>query len=170
MNTRSLLIFLALCPSIQIACLDGSPPGSSLQPTVEAIEAVLNDFHKAASDADVDRYLGHFSQTGVFLGTDASERWTREQFREFVRPYFSRGQGWIYTPRERHVTISANGRFAWFDEILENSAYGTCRGSGALRLVDGAWKIEQYSLSIPIPNDLTSDLVARIRESLTAQP
>jgi hypothetical protein len=39
---------------------------------------------------------------------------------------------------------------------------GPCRGSGVLVKQDGAWKIAQYNLSVPIPNDLMKDFKARI--------
>jgi hypothetical protein len=32
-----------------------------------------------------------------------------------------------------------------------------------LRRIGGSWKIAQYNLSIPIPNALVKDVVARIR-------
>ena len=40
------------------------------------VEAVLDDFHAAAAASDEARYFDHFSAEGVFLGTDATERWT----------------------------------------------------------------------------------------------
>ena len=42
-------------------------------------------------------------------------------------------------------------------------------GSGALERIDGAWKIQQYHLTIPIPNDLAKDFVARIRDAAAAK-
>ncbi|MDX2437638.1 MAG: nuclear transport factor 2 family protein, partial [Acidobacteriota bacterium] len=40
----------------------------------------------------------------------------------------------------------------------------TCRGTGVLVLVDGDWKISQYSLSIPMPNDLAAEFTSRIMQ------
>ena len=60
--------------------------------------------------------------------------------------------------------LDASGDTAWFDERLENEHYGECRGTGVLRKADGRWRIAQYNLSIPVPNDLASELVERIRE------
>ena len=131
---------------------------------VTKIEAVLDDFHAAASEAAEERYFSHFAASGVFFGTDATERWTRDEFRVYVHPYFSQGKGWTYHPRDRHVAISANGDTAWFDEMLDNDKYGECRGTGVLQRYDGEWKIEQYHLTIPIPNELAADFVAKIRE------
>ena len=73
-------------------------------------------------------------------------------------------QGWTYTPTERHVFISEDGNTAWFDERLENDGFGECRGTGALVKEDGVWKVSQYNLTVPIPNELLRDVVAQIRE------
>ena len=51
----------------------------------------------------------------------------------------------------------------WFDELLDNDAYGLTRGSGVLRLTADGWKIEQYVLSMPIPNDKARAVVDLIQ-------
>ena len=133
------------------------------------IATVLDDFHAAASEADGDRYFSHFAPGGIFLGTDGSERWTLEEFRAFAEPYFSQGKGWTYLARDRHITLGADQRTAWFDEALDNDSYGECRGSGVLQKQGEAWKIEQYNLSIPMPNSLAKDFVAQIREHASTE-
>jgi len=129
-----------------------------------AIQAVLNDFHDAAAKADFDRYFRNWADDSVFLGTDATERWVGKQFRDFAQPYFTKGTGWTYLPRDRHISLDPAGKFAWFDELLDNEKYGECRGSGVLTQRDGRWLILQYNLSIPIPNDMASAETARITE------
>ncbi|WOX05759.1 nuclear transport factor 2 family protein [Microbulbifer pacificus] len=126
-----------------------------------AIATQLDDFHKAAANADFDAYFDLFSKDGVFIGTDASERWTVDTFKEFVKPYFSQGKGWTYVPRDR--TIVVHGDVAWFDELLDNEAYGECRGSGVLVRENGEWKIAQYNLHFPIPNDLAKQITQMIK-------
>ncbi|MDF1701139.1 MAG: nuclear transport factor 2 family protein [Planctomycetota bacterium] len=132
-------------------------------PPRAAIDAVLEAFHAAAAAADGAAYFDQMTPDAVFLGTDATERWPREDFEAFARPYFAKGKGWRYTRTSRHVQVEADGRMAWFDELLHNESYGTCRGSGVLRHADGRWRIAQYNLSIPIPNPLARDVVASIR-------
>lgn len=127
------------------------------------VRAVLDDFHAAASQADGARYFAHFAPSGVFVGTDATERWTVEEFRAYAEPHFSQGKGWTYTAVERHVSLHPAGGTAWFDERLVNEAYGETRGSGVLRQIDGTWRIEQYVLSFPIPNDVAKDVVETVR-------
>ena len=125
------------------------------------IDRVLDDFHEAAAEADLDRYFSHLASDGVFLGTDATERWDKQSFRAFVHPHFAKGEGWTYKPRDRHVDIS--GDFAWFDELLDNESYGEVRGSGALRRTGATWKILQYNLAFTIPNDKAKQVVELIR-------
>jgi hypothetical protein len=137
--------------------------------TEARIHAVLDEFHAAASVADEERYLGQLGPEAVFLGTDGSERWAGEAFRAFVHTYFSRGKGWTYEPSGRSVEIAADGRTAWFDERLENESFGECRGTGVLQLREDGWKIEQYSLSIPIPNEIATEVVAQIRNLSASQ-
>jgi hypothetical protein len=130
----------------------------------EAINGVLSSFHQAASDANGDLYFSLFADNAVFLGTDATERWSVDEFKAFAEPYFSEGRGWTYTGTERHVYVSEDGNTAWFDEMLWNETYGTCRGTGVLVLTVQGWRIAQYNLSFPIPNDLSTDITSRIKE------
>lgn len=131
------------------------------------VSAVLDDFHAAASRADEARYLELLAPTAVFLGTDGGERWAGEDYRSFVHSYFSRGKGWTYEPSSRSVDVARDGQTAWFDERLENEWYGECRGTGVLQLRDGEWRIEQYNLTIPIPNEIAAEVVSMIRATRT---
>ncbi|MEO8218587.1 MAG: nuclear transport factor 2 family protein [Acidobacteriota bacterium] len=129
----------------------------------KAVAVALDALHASAARADETAYFELFAPDGVFFGTDASERWARDEFREWAHPHFASGRGWKFAPRDRHIYLSPDRRMAWFDERLDNASYGECRGTGVLRLTRSGWRIEQYNLSIPIPNALASDFVARIR-------
>ena len=129
------------------------------------IEAVIDRMHQAASRADGPDYFAQFTPDARFIGTDATERWPLMDFRAYAEPYFARGQGWTYAPRERTVNIAPIECrcIAWFDETLDNASYGQVRGSGVLRLTDDGWKIEQYVLSFAVPNDRADAVVAAIK-------
>jgi hypothetical protein len=120
-----------------------------------AVGRVLDDFHAAAAAADEARYFGHFAPGGVFLGTDATERWDVEAFRRYAHPHFARGKAWSFRAARRAVTIGAGGAVAWFDEDLVTPNLGPARGSGVLvrDAASGAWKIVQYNLAITVPNE-----------------
>jgi hypothetical protein len=135
-------------------------------PTPEAAAAAtLDRMHAAASTADGTTYFAQFTPDARFIGTDASERWSLAQFRAYAEPYFAQGRGWTYTPRDRVLTLAPLDCrcVVWFDELLDNASYGETRGSGVLRLTDDGWKIEQYVLSIPVPNDKARAVVTLIR-------
>ncbi|MHC5114351.1 MAG: nuclear transport factor 2 family protein [Planctomycetota bacterium] len=138
--------------------------GCAATPRAADVERVLDDFHAAAAEADEERYFAHLADDGVFIGTDATERWPKAEFRAFAHPYFERGAAWTYVPRTRHVQFAPDGRTAWFDELLDHAKYGECRGTGVLVRDGGSWRITQYVLTFPIPNEIAPEVIERIRE------
>lgn len=136
----------------------------------DEVHAVLDDWHAAAAEADFERYFDHFTVDAVFMGTDATERWSVEQFMEYARPHFQSGEAWSFTATSRHVMFDDDGNVAWFDEELDTPNLGPCRGTGVLVLEGQEWKIAHYNLSVPIPNDLVHDVVERIEEHHAAAP
>jgi hypothetical protein len=164
---RVVLFVLAM----SVACTAGderqSVPFDRAEATA-AVSAVLDALHHNASVADEESYFALFAPEAVFLGTDATERWSVDEFRAYAHARFEQGQGWTYILRDgtRNIDFDPTGTVAWFDEILDNANYGETRGTGAMRWVDGAWRITQYHLTIPVPNDLARALVEMIR----AQP
>jgi len=119
-----------------------------------AIHALVDGFHAAAARSDFDGYFDHFSKDGYFLGTDASERWSVNEFKEYARAPFEEGRGWRYKVLERHVEQGKNNDVYWFDEVLLNTSLGRCRGTGVVVKEGGQWKIAHYSLTLLIPNDI----------------
>ena len=160
MNRGVIVAGLAL-----VACsAHGATPASNALPT--EISQVLDDWHEAAAKADEARYFAHFTGGAVFLGTDATERWTLPQFRAFAHPYFAKGKAWSFKSTRRDVEFS--GDIAWFDEDLDTPNLGPARGSGVLVKTrpSGEWKIAQYNLSIPIPNEKMKEVKALISAPL----
>ena len=128
-----------------------------------AVSAVLDDWHAAAAAADESRYFAHFAPDAVFLGTDATERWTVEEFRRYAHPYFAKGKAWSFKAIERHISFSPDRSVAWFDEKLDTPNLGPARGSGVL-VRRGRLEIAQYDLSVPIPNALMKEIKQRIED------
>ncbi len=149
------------CCALLAGC---AAPGSRSAPRGEpGVEAVLDSLHRAAAEADGEMYFSLFAPEAIFLGTDATERWTIEEFRAFALPYFDRESAWTYVPRDRHISPLPGGDVVFFDELLDHEKYGECRGSGVLRKIDGSWRIAQYNLSFPIPNDVAGSITRWIR-------
>lgn len=128
------------------------------------IDAVINQWHKAAAEANFDNYFDLMTEDAVFIGTDATENWNRKDFEAFSKPYFDKGKAWTFQSLERNIYIDKNNEIAWFDELL-NTSFKICRGSGVLEKVNGKWKIKHYVLSMTIPNE-TSDKVIAVKDSI----
>lgn len=137
---------------------------SVAQAKEQAIAKSLDQFHHAAAQANAQMYLDLLTDDAIFLGTDATERWTKKQFTDFVLPHFNQGNGWLYLVKERNISLVENTNVAFFDEILENHKYGTCRGSGVLIKTEQGWQISQYNLSFLVPNDVAKKVVKQIKD------
>ncbi len=122
------------------------------------IDALLTAWHRAAAAADARTYFGSMAPGAVFLGTDVTERWTKEEFEAWSAPYFLGTSAWVYSAVRRSISLSADGNTAWFDEDLASASYWPCRGSGAVERIDGAWKIRLYNLAFTIPNSVVSEI------------
>lgn len=132
-------------------------PEGGVGATPAPLGPFLDAWHAAASVADEEGYLGRIAEDGVYLGTDATERWDKAAFTAYVRPYFAQGRGWTYRPSNRHVAVEGN--LAWFDELLTNQGYGQLRGTGVARWRDGRWELLQYDLHFTVPNDSAREVV-----------
>ncbi|NND70928.1 MAG: nuclear transport factor 2 family protein [Rhodothermales bacterium] len=150
-------------PTLLFLVLIAGQPALSQSVDNDNISATLDSLHSKASQADFAEYFDLYSDRAIFLGTDATERWTLNEFKDYTRPHFDQGNGWTYHPVERYIYVSPGGSTAWFDETLDNASLGSTRGTGVLEKIDGVWKISQYNLTIPIPNEIALDVVQQIR-------
>jgi len=128
------------------------------QTAMPQLDALLTKWHQAAANADWEFYINTLDEEAVFIGTEAGERWDKNSFKIFAKPYFDRKKAWNFTAVERHIHLSADNQWAWFDEVI-NTQMKLCRGSGILVFKNGMWKIQQYVLSMLIPNDKTKEVV-----------
>ena len=135
----------------------------------DSINTLLDNWHLLAAKADTN-YFNKMATDGVYLGTDATERWAVSDFKTWAAPYFERGNAWDFKATERHIEFGAQGKYAWFDELLE-TWMGTCRGSGVLFYNNGKWEIKQYNLSLMVPNPAiheVMDVIATQQDSTAA--
>ena len=134
----------------------------------EMVETQIDAWHLAASEANFDTYFSLMTKNAVFIGTDATENWQLEAFKQFSKPYFDRGKAWSFQAVERNVYIDQSGQLAWFDELLD-TWMGICRGSGVLLLESGEWKIAHYVLSATVPNDDMDEVISIKKEKDSLQ-
>lgn len=127
------------------------------------IYTVMEQWHKAAGDANFDAYFNLMTEDAIFIGTDATENWSNTDFKAFAKPYFDKGKAWSFTTLERNIFTEDTSDLAWFDELLDTQM-GICRGSGVLQKTSNGWKIKHYVLSIAIPNENVKEITALKKE------
>ncbi len=160
-----------LTTTLTLATLAGAcaPPAPrsphAAAPNREEAVAVLEAFHAAAARSDEAADFALFAREGVFLGTDATERWDVAAFRAYAHPHFEKKRGWVMRATRRSVAY-ADGGTALFDEDLETKGLGPARGSGVLVREGGAYKVLQYNLAITVPNER----FASVKRLLAAPP
>lgn len=156
-----LIIFLAVVSACQNK--QSETKKITVSSEKEAINTMLDAWHKSASESKYDSYFDAMTANSVFIATDAKEKWNKKDFETFSKPFFDRGKAWDFTPVKRNIYVSADGNIAWFDELL-STWMGLCRGSGVLSKTDNTWKIEHYVLSVTIPNTHITDVIAIKKE------
>jgi uncharacterized protein YbcC (UPF0753/DUF2309 family) len=150
----NLFLLLGACTSNQTEFM----ANKSIDPN-RTIDSLLNQWHASASNADFVGYFDFMDSASVFIGTDAAENWTKEQFKTFSKPYFDKGKAWIFMAFERNIFFSQERTVVWFDELLD-TWMGVCRGSGVLEYNDEKWKLKQYVLSVAIPNESMDEVIS----------
>ena len=127
-------------------------------PKEKEVAEFITNWHKAAADANINSYFGMMSEDAIYIGTDASERWTKKEFFQFCEPYFSKGKAWDFKPYNRQIYFSKDGKTIWFDELLE-TWMGVCRGSGVIRNENSTLLITHYHLSVTIKNEKVKEFL-----------
>ena len=122
----------------------------------EELNTLIDNWHHSAAVADEDAFFGFMTDDCIYIGTDISEKWKRDELRKWSEKYFDRESAWSFNPYEREIYF--NGNNAWFDEKLE-TWMGECRGSGVLTKTDQGWKLKHYHLSVTIPNEKIQDFI-----------
>jgi len=131
---------------------------------MEIVGQLLDDWHQAAANADQQSYFDFISDDGIYIGTDATENWTKDEFFEWSKSYFENGKAWSFVAKERNIYLSEKSTIAWFDEQLEYPG-GILRGSGVLVKEKSGWKLKHYVLSLPVPNDRFKEVVEIIKNT-----
>lgn len=100
----------------------------------ESLNDFMNAWHKAAATADEDIFFGSMAADGIYIGTDATEKWKRDEMKEWSKKYFDKDSAWDFTTIDRAFYLSDDEETAWFEESLD-TWMGVCRGSGVLELL-----------------------------------
>lgn len=154
---------------ILIACCALLLSLGALAQTVEAdaalkqqVNAFVDEWHDDAAHARL-AYFDKIASDGVYIGTDKTELWHREQFKQWARRFFERKSAWAFKATRRNVYLSPDRQFIWFDELLDTQM-GVCQASGVIRRSAKGFEIEHYQLSIAVPNGVAGKVSAAIKE------
>jgi uncharacterized protein (DUF1684 family) len=124
----------------------------------QTLDAFVDQWHLAAATADSAGYFGAFyNSESIFQGTDGGEYWTAGEFQDWAAPYFRRKSAWTFEAFERHWY--RQGNTLWFNERLDSPHMGKCRGVGVVHVTYDGLKIDHYSLSFEVPNEVVGELV-----------
>ncbi|MEL6865401.1 MAG: nuclear transport factor 2 family protein [Bacteroidota bacterium] len=129
----------------------------------DSIAQLLDNWHLAAAEADEEVFFGSMTAEAVYIGTDATEHWTKSEFEKWSKPFFDRESAWNFKATSRNIFIDRDGQMAWFDELLD-TWMGPCRASGLLQKEGKEWKIAHYHLSVTVPNEKIKGFLKAMEE------
>jgi len=138
----------------------------------QQVNAFVDGWHDDAAHARM-RYFDKMAPDGVYIGTDRSELWQRDAFREWGRKYFEgKGAAWVFHATRRNVYAAPDGALIWFDELLDTENMGHCMASGVIRRTQAGFEIVHYQLSLAVPNGVAKQVmdVVKAAEAAEAAP
>jgi hypothetical protein len=127
------------------------------------INAFVDEWHDDAANARL-AYFDKIAPHGIYIGTDKTELWNRDQFKAWAQRFFERKSAWSFKAVKRNVYMSADKKFIWFDELLDTQM-GPCQASGVIRKTDKGFEIEHYQLSIAVPNEVADKVTKLVKEN-----
>jgi len=132
------------------------------------IHAFIDEWHDDAANARM-AYFDKIAPNGIYIGTDKTELWNREQFKAWAKRFFDRKSAWSFKSIKRNVYLSPDKKFIWFDELLDTQM-GPCQASGVMRKTDKGFEIEHYQLSIAVPNQVADKVTKLVKEFESKPP
>ena len=126
------------------------------------VDAFVDRWHDDAAHAR-PAYFDKIAKDGIYIGTDKTERWRRDEFKAWARPYFKGKSAWAFKAIKRHVYSSSDGSMVWFDELLDTQM-GVCQASGIMRRKGDSFEIVHYQLSMAVPNEVGGQVTKLIKD------
>ena len=126
------------------------------------VNAFIDQWHDDAANSR-PAYFDKIAPHGIYIGTDKTELWNRDQFKAWAQRAFEKKAAWSFKAVKRNIYMSADKKFIWFDELLDTQM-GPCQASGVIRKTDKGFEIEHYQLSIAVPNELAKQVTKMVKE------
>ncbi len=127
------------------------------------VNAFVDGWHDDAANTRM-AYFDKIAKDGVYIGTDRSELWTRDEFKAWSKKYFDARSAWTFKATRRNVYASADKSLIWFDELLDTKNMGHAMASGVIRKTAKGFEIVHYQLSLAVPNEVIDQVTGIIAE------
>jgi len=127
------------------------------------VNAFVDEWHDDAANARM-AYFDKMAKDGVYIGTDRTELWQRDDFKAWAKKYFDRKSAWSFKATRRNVYASSDKSIIWFDELLDTPNMGPCMASGVIRKTAKGFEIVHYQLSMAVPNEVAGKVTKLIAE------
>lgn len=157
-------LILACCLLLSAAGAWAQPADAALK---QQVNAFVDEWHDDAAHARM-AYFDKIAKDGVYIGTDKTELWHKDEFKAWAKKYFDRKSAWAFKAIRRNVYTTPDKHIIWFDELLDTQM-GVCQASGVIHRTPTGFEIEHYQLSIAVPNDVATP-VGKIIKEFEAKP
>jgi hypothetical protein len=126
------------------------------------VNAFVDEWHDDAAHARL-AYFDKMAADGVYIGTDKTELWQRDEFKAWAKRFFERKSAWAFKAIRRNLYASADQSMIWFDELLDTQM-GVCMASGVIRNTGKGFEIVHYQLSMAVPNEVGGQVTRLVKE------
>jgi len=152
--------FLSLSLSASLCGIARAETDAAL---TKQVNAFVDEWHDDAANARM-AYFDKMAKDGVYIGTDRTELWQRDDFKAWAKKYFDRKSAWSFKATRRNVYASGDKSIIWFDELLDTPNMGPCMASGVIRKTAKGFEIVHYQLSMAVPNEVAGKVTKLIAE------
>ena len=153
---------IAAC-CLLLASLAVHAQDASKQDALKArVNAFVDEWHEDAAHARL-AYFDKMASDGVYIGTDKTELWTRDEFKAWAKRFFERKSAWAFKATRRNVYMTPDSKTIWFDELLDTQM-GVCQASGVIANTGKGFEIKHYQLSMAVPNEVGASVTKLIKE------
>lgn len=156
-------LFAACCLCLSLSLgVSGAAHAATDATLTREVNAFVDGWHDDAANTRM-AYFDKIARDGVYIGTDRTELWTRDEFKAWSKKYFDAKSAWTFKATRRNVYASADKSLIWFDELLDTKNMGPAMASGVLRKTKAGFEIVHYQLSLAVPNAVNDQVVGIIK-------
>jgi hypothetical protein len=156
-------LFAACCLCLSLSLgVSGAAHAATDATLTREVNAFVDGWHDDAANTRM-AYFDKIARDGVYIGTDRTELWTRDEFKAWSKKYFDAKSAWTFKATRRNVYASADKSLIWFDELLDTKNMGPAMASGVLRKTKTGFEIVHYQLSLAVPNAVNDQVVGIIK-------